>query len=319
MGKEISAIICTHNRTDYLQKAISSLANQDLSRETFEIIVVDNCSTDSTRTVVESFAAIGNIRYLYEPVLGLSHARNTGWKNAETPYVAYLDDDAMASPVWLRRILQTFESMRPRPGCVGGRVKPIWEAPRPAWLGDEIVSCLTVIDWSDAPHVIENLNSQWLAGANIAFPKDLLYQLNGFTPYLDRSGSNLLSSGDVYLEKQIQKSGHTCFYQPDVEISHHIPASRLDQHWFIRRYYYQGISDAVMHLLTERFSNKKRLITACMMGAALLRKPIVFPNLLISTNNPERFAQKCFNLITLGHVIGLFTLSQLCQKGSKCP
>jgi glycosyltransferase involved in cell wall biosynthesis len=211
MGTRISAIICTHNRAPYLSKALSSLEKQDLPKEEYEIIVVDNRSTDNTRDVVGSFAAGGKIRYIHEPVIGLSHARNTGWQNAASPYVAYLDDDAVASRVWLSRILEVFETGDRNLGCVGGRVTPVWEAPRPSWLGQGIVCGLTVIDWSDTPHVLTNLHSEWLAGANIAFPRSVLETLGGFTPHLDRAGERLLSSGDVFLEKQIQNAGYLCF------------------------------------------------------------------------------------------------------------
>lgn len=308
MQKQISAIICTLNRSNYLRKAVLSLADQDLEKGAYEILVVDNGSTDDTRQVVEGFSWIGNSRYLYEPVLGLSHARNTGWKEASAPYVAYLDDDAIASPEWLGKILKVFETVKPKLGCVGGRVNPIWEGARPDWLGDEIVCSLTVVDWSDSPHVLNNLNSEWLAGANIAFPRELLNRLNGFTPYLDRVGSNMLSSGDVFLEKQIQRLGHACFYHPAVEVSHHIPASRLIQSWFVRRYYYQGISDAVMRLLTENHSMGKRLKAALHMGISILREPGAVTNLLCNTTDPKQFSRKCLNLIIVGHVVGLLIL-----------
>lgn len=318
MQKQISAVICTLNRSNYLQKAISSLADQDLKRDAYEIVVVDNGSTDNTRSIVEHFSPIGNIRYLYEPALGLSHARNRGWKEAAAPYVAYLDDDAIATPKWLGKILNVFETVKSKLGCVGGKVNPIWEGARPDWLGDEIVCSLTVVDWSDSPHVLNNLNSEWLAGANIAFPRELLNRLNGFSPYLDRVGSRMLSSGDVFLEKQIQRSGHTCFYHPEVEVSHHIPVSRLTQAWFIRRYYYQGISDAVMHLLTESLSTGRRMRAALQMAKCLLGEHGMM-NLLRPTRDPKRFVRKCLNLITLGHVFGLLTLPRYRHGGTECP
>ncbi len=308
MEKKITAIICTHNRADYLPGAISSLTDQDLPNDAYEIIIVDNGSTDNTRNVVSGFTHVGNIRYIHEPVIGLSHARNAGWQNAAAPYVAYLDDDAVATPGWLGKILHIFETTHPWPGCVGGRVTPIWEAPRPAWLGDKIVCCLTVVDWSDTPHVLENLNAEWLAGANLAFPRKVLDRLNGFTPCLDRAGTRLLSSGDVFLEKETQKIGYTCFYHPDVEVSHHIPASRLTQSWFVRRYYYQGISDAVMALLTEFPSKKRRARIIIRMAVDLLRQPGGLLNLIWPTKDPERFTRKCFNLIVLGHMVGLLVL-----------
>ncbi|MBV8883192.1 MAG: glycosyltransferase family 2 protein, partial [Chroococcidiopsidaceae cyanobacterium CP_BM_RX_35] len=186
MNVLISAIICTHNRANYLAKAIQSLVEQSIPNEYYEIIIVDNCSMDITKDVVEKFSKYITIRYVYESMLGLCYARNTGWHNAKGKYVAYLDDDAIACSHWLEKIIEVFGAVTPRPGCVGGMVKPIWEASRPSWLSDELAPSLTVIDWSDTPHVILNLSKQWLVGANIAFPREVLEQTGGFVSGLGR-------------------------------------------------------------------------------------------------------------------------------------
>lgn len=286
-------------------KAIQSLVDQQLSKDKYEIIVVDNRSTDSTKEVVEQFIEKGNIRYIYESNLGLSFARNTGWRNARGDYVAYLDDDAIACPVWLDRILEVFETVTPRPGCVGGKTEPIWESARPEWLSDWLLHGLAVINWSETPHVLTNLSAEWLVGANIAFPMDILKSAGGFISSLDRVGNNLLSSGDVFLQKQIVKMGYSCFYHPDIAIGHHIFESRLNQDWFIRRYYWQGVSDAVMQILQERPSISQRLRSVISKVKIFIKSPKKIRRLILPTDDPEQFTQKCFDLITLGHIYGL--------------
>ncbi|MBM2832865.1 MAG: glycosyl transferase family 2 [Candidatus Brocadiaceae bacterium] len=310
MAVLISVVICTHNRAGYLLKAIQSLICQRLSKDKYEIIIVDNCSTDSTREVTEQLINNGNIRYLYEPALGLSFARNTGWRNANGNYVAYLDDDAVACPIWLEKIIEVFETVSPRPGCVGGRVEPIWESSRPAWLSDWLLHGLTIIDWSDTPHVLTNLSTEWLAGANIAFPLDILKDNGGFTAGLDRVGNNLLSSGDIFFEKQLVKMGYSCFYHPAIAVGHHIFKSRLSQSWFIRRYYWQGVSDVVMQLLQERPPALKRFCSAVLQAKTILQSPEKVLSLLLPTNDPDKFTQKCFTFITLGHIYGLLRVAK---------
>jgi glycosyltransferase involved in cell wall biosynthesis len=306
----ISAIICTHNRAKYLAKAIQSLIDQRMPKDKYEIIIVNNCSTDSTKEVVEQFTGKGNIRYVYESTLGLSFARNTGWRNAKGRYVAYLDDDAIACPGWIDKILEVFETITPRPGCVGGRVEPIWESSRPGWLSDWLLHGLTIIDWSETPHVLTNLSVEWLVGANIAFPIDILKSVGGFISSLDRVGNNLLSSGDTFLEKQITKMGHSCFYHPDIVIGHHIFESRLSQSWFVRRYYWQGVSDAVMQILQERPSTLQRLCLAMSKAKVLLQSPEKVKRLLLPTKDPGQFTEKCFDLITLGQIYGLLRVAR---------
>ena len=104
----ISAIICTYNREQYLGLAIDSLLQQDFAE--FEVIVVDNASTDGTRQVVEARLPHAKLRYIYEPITGLSVARNTGAKIAQSSILAYLDDDAIATPQWLRVLYSAYEA-----------------------------------------------------------------------------------------------------------------------------------------------------------------------------------------------------------------
>jgi glycosyltransferase involved in cell wall biosynthesis len=306
MNMLISAIICTHNRPKFLETAIQSLVDQPLPVDQFEVIVVDNCSAnDSTKQVVDKFLPYTNVRYIYEPTLGLSYARNTGWRAARGKYAAYLDDDAVACSGWLQKIIETFESVQPRPGCVGGKAIPIWEGARPPWLSDWLLHGLTLLNWTDTPHRIEDIRTEWLVGANIAFQVDLLQHLGGFTSKLDRVGTNLLSSGDVFLEKQIMKEGFTCHYQPEISIGHHITQSRLTQAWFTRRYYWQGVSDSVMEMLEVAPSRLKRYLLATRRAGRLLRSPGKLVDLVLAGNHPDRFTTKCFTLIELGHIMGL--------------
>src|SRR2546430_8014065 len=98
---KISAIICTFKRPDYLRHALRSLCNQTLSREDYEIIVVDNAVEAEAEQVVREFQdGKINLRYVTEPEVGLSRARNTGLKVAAGRYVAYIDDDARADAQW---------------------------------------------------------------------------------------------------------------------------------------------------------------------------------------------------------------------------
>ncbi len=300
----LSAIICTHNRARTVGGAIESLLAQDVEAGTCEILVVDNRSTDETRSIVASYGA--GVRYIAEDTLGLAHARNAGWRNAAGRYVALLDDDAVASPEWARTILETFETVRPQPGCLGGRVHGIWEAPRPRWLADELLGVLTVVDWSDRPHAIEDLDREWLVGTNIAIPRAVLDAIGGFVPGLDRVGTRLLSSGDVFLQRQIRAAGHTVWYEPRVAVGHHIPAARLNRRWYRRRYFAQGLSDTLMRLIEEDLRGPARARAAVREAVALLRSRRDLAALLSRSDDPVRFTAHCWALIRCGHVAGLF-------------
>jgi glycosyltransferase involved in cell wall biosynthesis len=301
----ISVVICTRNRAVLLAKAIASVVLQDFSSQNYEIVVVDNGSSDHTREVVQSTRSEVAIRYIREDRTGLCYARNRGWREATGRYIVFFDDDAVARPGWLRRVQEAFEHAPTGVGVVGGRIDPIWGGDRPEWLADEIAGSLTIIDWGDAQKNIQDIRREWLAGANMAVPRAVLVEVGGFHPWLDRVGNNLLSSGDVFLQKQIMRRGYQCIYVPGMAIQHLVPPSRLHQKWFVRRFFWQGVSDAVMHLIEVVPSRTQRLRLALGKAARMFRSPRRLHALLLRTNRPEVFRTKCLALVDLGFIFGL--------------
>lgn len=241
----ISAIVCTLDRAAYLELALASLARQNVPRETFEVIVVDNGSTDDTAATVDrARASLPDLLLVDEPRKGLSHARNAGLAHARGAIVAYLDDDAEASPDWLAALLGCFAASTPAPACAGGPIDAIWDGPRPPWLADTMLPYLTVMDWGlpagDLPE------ERYIAGANMAFDRDRLRALGGFPTTLGRVGTNLLSNEELVVQRALRGRGGRCVWDPRVRVGHHVHPARLRRVWFVRRYYWQGVSDAVM-------------------------------------------------------------------------
>ena len=307
MSIVISAIICTHNRIGYLRKALQSLTQQSLSESLYEIIVVDNRSTDNTKEVVlDEFSEVNNLSYIFEPVLGLSQARNTGLHHASGKYVAFLDDDAIADKKWLENIVRVFEKVDGKVGAVGGKISPIWEAPRPVWLSDTLARSLTILDWSEHPTTLTS--NEWLAGANIAFPKEVLLKFGGFKTDLGRKGKSLLSDEEALLRHMFDRNGYTSFYDPDIFVYHHIPAERLKKRWFIRRQFCQGISTAVLEMYADSLRSTERMQRVYSTTVSLLNAPGSLINLLLPSQNPERFTRKCTTLKKCGYIYGLLRL-----------
>jgi len=306
---QVSVVVCTHNRSNELQESLASLARQDPDSPPFEVIVVDNGSNDDTRRVVATFEGSCSLRYARERAPGLCHARNTGWRLARGPYVAYLDDDAVACSSWVSAVVEAFQ-MCPEAGIVGGRVEPVWVTARPGWLSDEVARALTIVDWSPGPRVLRDAKETWLVGANMAVRADLLKRLGGFRPELDRVGRKMLSSGDVFLMKEIMRAGSEAFYYPAMAVQHAVPAARVTKRWFRRRYYWQGVSDAVMELLEHQPGPEKRRRSARRALRDLVASPGRIATLL-PTDDPERFAETCWTLIAIGHALGLLGLAKV--------
>jgi glycosyltransferase involved in cell wall biosynthesis len=306
----ISVVICTRDRADLLRQAIRSVVEQDFPRSGFELVVVDNGSSDHTRSVVAEFAGQADIVYVLERQVGLCVARNTAWRTARGQFVAYFDDDAVAQPGWLAAIARTISTTGGRFGVAGGRVEPIWQVPRPPWLSDKIAGSLTIVDWGTADRPIEDLRRMWLVGANMVVPRALLEEVGGFDSRLDRYRDKLLSSGDVFLQKRIAERGWPILYVPDIAISHFVPRSRLVKTWFLQRFYWQGISDAVMQAIETEPGRRGRFCAAAARLRGLFRTPARLVALIRSTDDPDRFAQKCLALIDVGFVMEMLGVAR---------
>ena len=282
----ISAIICTLDRAHTLAAALASLTRQTLDANAFEVLVVDNGSVDETPAVVAAARAQHRaLVAISEPTRGLSHARNAGLARAQAPLVAYLDDDAEADPTWLAAIVDAFASVEPRPVCVGGPVAPLWDAPRPPWLADAMLPYLTAIDWGLPAGALPD--DRFIAGANMAFDREALRAVGGFPTHLGRVGASLLSNEELVVQRALRQRGGQCRWDPAVRVGHHMAADRLTRRWFLRRYYWQGVSDAVMDGTTSLGP------AAAHSRAAALRRMVRWGAHAVGGPAPHRFAAAC--------------------------
>ncbi|MGO4373410.1 glycosyltransferase [Paenibacillus sp. MCAF20] len=220
--------ICTHNRAEDVREALLSLLRQNFT-DAFEVIVVDNRSTDNTKQVVQEINQMTNIPiiYVYEERLGLSVARNRAIRESKGEYVLFLDDDAVASKEWISGIVSLFET-DPRIGCVGGRIEPAWEVAEPTWLLPENRTLYTILDYSQ--EIVEMQKPAIPFGANVAFRKSVFHSLKPFREDLGRVGSNLLSSEEAELIDRI-RSKYTVYYTPHAWVRHKIQLREKGEKW----------------------------------------------------------------------------------------
>ncbi|MGO4549196.1 glycosyltransferase [Paenibacillus sp. 2TAB23] len=240
---KVTVAICTHNRAKDTGEAIESVLVQNYEPEQIEIVVIDNRSTDNTAEVVGSLARLhgSRVRYVLENKLGLSVARNRAIKEAKGEYILFLDDDALASPGWVRHIVEVFESS-PDIGCVGGRIDPIWEVAEPDWIPEEHRSVFTILDYADK---VKEMPAPAIPyGANVAFRTSVFRHFKPFREDLGRVGTNLLSSEESELIARIRER-YTVFYTPHASVQHKIAKERTTKKWFLKRIFWQGVSDAV--------------------------------------------------------------------------
>ncbi len=247
----ISAIICTHNREQYLGAAIDSLLEQDFPDE-FEVIVVDNASTDRTREIVEARLSNPRLRYIYEPVTGLSVARNTGAITSKAPIVAYLDDDAVASRSWLT-VLHNAYLANDKLAIAGGKVTLLWAADMspPQWLSDGLAGNLGLYDLGSAVIYIDRPGLT-PRGLNYSLRRTFLDEVGGFDVNLGRVGKNLLSNEELHMTELALKQGWQVAYLPDALVAHNVSPERVQPSWFLSRGWWQGISECYREQLAGR-------------------------------------------------------------------
>ncbi|MBE9041185.1 glycosyltransferase family 2 protein [Oscillatoriales cyanobacterium LEGE 11467] len=245
---KISAIICTHNRDAYLGAAIDSLLAQDF--DDFEVVVVDNASTDRTRRVVEERSPHPRLRYVWEPNVGLSIARNTGATETISPIIAYLDDDAVASPTWLSTIDRAYQNCE-RLAVAGGKVTLLWpEGIRPPeWLSRGLAGNLGAYDLGDK---LVDIQAPGLTprGLNYSIRRTFLEEIGGFDTNLGRVGKRLLSNEELFVTEKALELGWQVAYLPDAQVAHNVSPERLHRSWFLQRGWWQGISECYREQLT---------------------------------------------------------------------
>ncbi|KGE19215.1 glycosyltransferase [Paenibacillus wynnii] len=281
---KVSIIICTYNRAGLLNKTLQSLVlleNLDLA----EIIVVDNRSKDHTETVVKDFIDRNvddiDTRYILEPVQGLSAARNTGILASKSQLIAFLDDDAIPCKTWITTIVSTFAE-RPEVMAMGGRIAPIFESKRPEWLIKPFELPYTIVDLGN--RIREYPGRLHPCGANMAMRK-IVFDLSLFPLELGRKGESLLSGEEAWLFGQMQKEGHSILYHPLMAVDHFVPASRLTESWIMKRYYSQGISNAM----------KREGLTGnvLLLGKTAAKIVYVLVDSILSRSQGRRLLNKC--------------------------
>ncbi|MDD5680992.1 MAG: glycosyltransferase family 2 protein [Candidatus Omnitrophica bacterium] len=303
----ISAVICTYKRSEYLRKAIQSLIDQTLPGHLYEILVIDNAFDDDTRRIIHyNFAGVKNLRYDYEQNKGTAFARNKGYRMSRGTYVAFLDDDAIASSDWLERIVEAFNVLGAEPACIGGKVLPVWVEPRPAWLSKYCEYCVGILDY-DKMKISLNIDGPFLGGGNMALPRVLLDKANGFNTMLGKRGRRPFTGEDTLLQMELMEMGYRCIYDPRIVIRHHILRERLKQSYCYSWAFFSGISKSLIRMQFEPFRFHNRLREIASGVEEVLRKPMSIIKLMTRANTPEDFLSNFITMIKLGRMAGFFT------------
>jgi glycosyltransferase involved in cell wall biosynthesis len=235
----ISVILCTHNpRIDYLEKAVEGLRSQTLSREEWELVVVDNESDPALN--LETFGRVGaTLRVVRENTLGLTPARLRGIREAAGEIFIFVDDDNILEPDYLERAAAIAQA-NPHLGAWGGQSKPRFEKRPPEWTrrywGSLVIRELTGDRWSNIHYLHESMP----AGAGLCVRRtvaahyDDLHRSGTRSMMLDRAGSQLLSGGDTDLVCCAFDIGLGAGTFSALRLVHLIPPTRLKESYLLK-------------------------------------------------------------------------------------
>ena len=209
----MSVVLCTYNRSHLLVHGLDALLGQVRDTPPYEVIVVDNHSTDATGDVVGQFLASGIGRYEFEPRQGLSVARNRGVSVASADLIAFTDDDVRVSATWVRSIVEAFNDNSDA-DMVGGKVEPVWEEAPPAWLQEAGDAPLALVDFGEEAFRITPGRSVCLIGANVAVRRRAFERAGGFSIALQRVRNSIGSTEDYDFQVRVVADGDRALVRP---------------------------------------------------------------------------------------------------------
>jgi glycosyltransferase involved in cell wall biosynthesis len=238
----ITVALCTYNRHDLLWSAISGALDQTLDRALYEILIVDN---SADRAAAEAFyaacAARDSFRVVWSSPPGLSRARNVALETVQTPYIAFIDDDAIPDRDWLSGLLDGFNH-DPRIAVAGGPISPIWPNGQPAWIPDEYLGLLTILDRGPTDRTLES--HEHLFGANMAFAVAPLRACGGFPVQIGRTGAGtLLSREELEVQDTLKGQGYLIRYVRRAGVRHRVHEDRLSRNWMRSRMAWESASE----------------------------------------------------------------------------
>ena len=239
----LSVILCTYNRERYVYNVLRSIAAG--SYRDYEIVLVDNNSSDNTRGECERFGADHPevaLRYCFEPQQGLSHARNRGIVESQGEVLVYVDDDALVNPEYLQTYADFFNRNK-EAVAAGGPITPRYDGcEEPGWMSHYTRQLVTG-ELNLGTHEREFPKGTFPGGGNAAYRKSVFDTVGLFNTELGRKGNSLIGAEEKDLFDKMTSRGMRFYYLPTAILYHLIPPKTLTQDYFDRLTYGIGVSE----------------------------------------------------------------------------
>jgi glucosyl-dolichyl phosphate glucuronosyltransferase len=302
---KLSVILCTYNRSQRLKKALESIAGSQLpAAADWEVLVVDNHSTDDTREAILNFCLLHpRFRYVFEGDQGLSHARNRGIREAQGDLIAFVDDDVNVDPKWLYELTKQLDD--PQWAGAGGRIRaqqtlelPLWvRLEGPFSMGGAVAA---LFDRGDEPGELHEPPY----GTNMAYRKSMFAKYGYFRTDLGRSSTNMIGKEDTEFGERLLSRGERIWYAPAALVYHPILLERLNKRYFLAWWFGCGQSMIRQNGSPRgKWGIPRYILSSGMVVASALR--------WFRTLDPiERFFWKCWTWMYAGKTLENFRLSR---------
>lgn len=241
LGPRLVVGFCTYNRSARLPALLAALRHQ-VCDEPFEIVVVNNNSSDDTATVLAGLQALPGVRlrWVTETAQGIVPARNRLLEEARgAEFLLMLDDDELPRAGWVQQGLKALRDEGLE--CVGGRVRVCFDpVPRPAWLGPELLGFLAEVDHGDAPRaIVSHETPVWTA--NVGYRMSVFADGLRFDMRYSRVGKDVGGGEDVRMFEALLAQGRRMGYRPEMEVDHFVEPWRLRRGYFLRLHFSSGL------------------------------------------------------------------------------
>ena len=265
----LSVIICTYNRDKYIYNVLKSLADNTLSHDRYEIVLVDNNCTDNTRSecdrLIHDFPDV-RFRYFVETNQGLSHARNRGIRESAGDILVYVDDDALVNKEYLQTYADFFEQ-HPKIDAAGGPIIPKYETEEPDWMSHFTKALITGYKFL-GNNEKEFPKNDYPGGGNAAYRASVFERVGLFNVELGRKGDSLVGAEEKDIFDKMTTLGMRFYYLPTAILYHLIPENKLSKDYFDRLTYSIGKSERMRTLTIGKGKYLKRIVSEMVKWAA---------------------------------------------------
>ena len=307
---QITVAICTYNNAAFLDRTLSTLALQEFEDDYWSALVVDNNSSDATEDIVQLHqhqGLIPHLRYCRESQLGLAHARHRAVMETTSKLIAFVDDDCLLAPDWLRQAV-AFSFTHPNAGAIGGRVQLLWESPPPhtalsrtTWYAEQ--------NYGDVPQQLPSTGFTYLVGAGLVLRRTALKDSGWLEKRMlvGREGRGLGAGEDIEIVLRIRRAGYDLWYNPAMFLEHVIPERRTSIPYLCRMNRATGQPLPMLHALAEGKAPSttmrlQRLVRSLLSLAKLCVRTLILD---VVVRRRVSFADWRIRLnLAWGHVVG---------------